>query len=170
MKKIKEFIIEKLKINKSINNSFDPDNLNNDNEVIYSDLDDKFTMKSYNDFMDKVNNELNKKYEGFIVCKYNPLSWLKDKNNKEVEDTIYNYSNKLSSIFNILITDKYDNCEIKLVKGHLEVTCVNSKSKETYYIYACTKDTYNKVEEYFKGDEIDIDFLFIENNIIPIEL
>ena len=172
MKQIKEFIIEKLKINKSINNNYNPDDLNNDNKIIYSDLDNNFTAKSYNDFVDKIDKEINEKYDGFIVCRYKPLSWLKDKDNKKFEDTIYDYSDLLSNIRERIVNVENDAYEIKLVSGHLEFDCINSGLRSTYYIYACSKDTYDKVEEYFDGsNEInDLKFLFIENNIIPIEL
>ena len=170
MKQLKEYIQEKLHVGK-YQNKYNPDDLNGDNELIYSDMDDEDTeADSYNDFIDTI-DRLNKNYIGFIVCRFDSLSKIQG-NTKLYEKTINDYSDDLTEIKDRIITGKDLGYEVRLSHGHLEFDCVNSGSRATYYVYALEGAAYNDIEEWFNGDlENDkLDFLYKEGNILAIEL
>ena len=101
MKTLNNYIIEKFKIN--ANNSkgaskYNPDDLNGDDALIYSDMnnEDDDEGDSYNDFIDTMES-INNNYTHFIVCKFNSLSKIEGKTNI-YEKTINDYSDDLDNI------------------------------------------------------------------------
>ena len=189
MKKINNFILEKLKISKTsfmleklkINSKskicgYGVDRLNDIKTVLYSDIDNEKKDEDdvaveYNDFIDTIEN-IDGEYPGFIVSRYNSLEKIKGKDNKVFIKTVNDYSNNLSEIKDRIITGKDLGYEVRLAYGHLEFDCINSGSRATYYVYALSHEAYSWVELWFEGDEgfQDLNFLYEEGNIIPIEI
>ena len=166
MKIINVYLQEKLIINKDSKKSkFNPDFLNNKQEKLYSD-----NNEDYPDNWEDCQYELDtidKKYEGFVVCKFNSLS-----KSKNLEKDVNDYSDTLENITERIITGKDMGYEIHLNNGHLEYHCLNSGSRAIYYIYALSNQGYLLIEQWFDGDDEvqNLDFLFDENNIIEITL
>lgn len=170
MKQLKEYITEKLHVGK-YQNKYNPDDLNGDDTLIYSDMDNEDDeADSYNDFIDTIES-INKNYTGFIVCRFDSLSKIEGKTNL-YEKTINDYSDDLTEIKDRIITGKDLGYEVRVSHGHIEIDCVNSGSRATYYIYALNDKAYEDIEYWFDGDlENDkLDFLYQKGNIIPIEL
>ena len=173
MKQITNYIIEKFKINsKNAKDiiTFNPDDLNNDNQTLY-DSEDQGEEEGDNevfweDFLEEV-KQLNKKYWYYIAFKYHSMS-----KSKNYEKDILDYSEGLKDIIDSIITGKDLGYKVKLVGGHLEIDCINSGHRATYYIYALSQETYETLEAFFAGEEgIDnLNFLNNEKSILEIKL
>ena len=181
MKTLNNYIIEKFKIN--ANNSkgaskYNPDELNNENAVLY-DSEDEGEEDGDNDvfFDDMKNNldELDDKYQYFISLKFKPLSKIKDSNElfKSIHGLIPDDDSLKSMITDNIIDGRDLGYEVKLVGGHIEVHCINSGSRGIYYIYALNKDIYEKISDWYSNFEESnydpIHDLFIDGNIIELE-
>lgn len=164
MKHLNEFIIEKFKINKDIDIKFNPDSLNNDNTIIFDS--ESSEGETWEDCTDEI-KQINDKYYGFLVCKFIPLSKIKN-----YEKDINDYSDQLDQITDRILTGRDLGYQIKLVKGHLEYDCINSGSRATYYVYALSEEAYLAVEEWFNGDleTSELKSLFNEESILEITL
>jgi len=174
MKTLNNYIIEKFKINSHNSkgaSKYNPDDLNGDDTLIYSDMNNEDDEgDSYNDFIDTMES-INSNYTHFIVCKFNSLSKIEGKTNI-YEKTINDYSDDLNNIKGRIITGHDLGYEVRISHGHIEIDCVNSGSRATYYIYSLNDKSYEDIESWFDGDlENDkLDFLYQQGNIIPIEL
>jgi hypothetical protein len=71
-----------------------------------------------------------------------------------------------------IITGKDLGYEARMVNGHIEIDCINSGSRATYYIYAIKEDVIDEIDDWLDGDaEYDMwEFLVKKENIIPIEI
>ena len=173
MKQLTQYIQEKLKINsKSKINVYNPDFLNNIEEVIYDDEGDEHELDSKWNYCESELKRINKNYSGFIVAKWDPLSELEDFDNN------ISLSSDLEDIKDDIISGKDLGYEVRLSHGHLEIDCINSGSRATYYVYALKDTAYADVELYFdgegedeNGDPIDIKkILFTKGNILIITI
>ena len=173
MKTLNTFITEKILINKQTNIGFDPDNLECDdkfyeNAILYNsenNEDEDEDATEYEDFEHLMweTNDLN---EGFIVTKFESLS-----KTKNIEKVIKDCSDNLPKLIENIITGKDLGYEVRSVNGHLEIDCINSGSRGTYYIYALSQKGYQDINNWFYGnswgdeDNIDIKTLINDKNI-----
>lgn len=145
-------INEKLSINKYTITAYNPDALNGDNELLYS-------SESDDDNWEDVKEELNyleDKYYGFLVTQFKQLSEITA---KQLERTLYRNSRQLiEDIIDEIVNGKDLGYEIKLICGHLEIDCLNSGSRATYYVYAFDNDeNYSKMIDWAGNDLSDED-------------
>lgn len=145
-------INEKLSINKDTITAYNPDALNGDNELLYS-------SESDDDNWEDVKEELNyleDKYYGFLVTQFKQLSEITA---KQLERTLYRNSRQLiEDIIDEIVNGKDLGYEIKLICGHLEIDCLNSGSRATYYVYAFDDDeNYKKMIDWAGNDLSDED-------------
>lgn len=145
-------INEKLSINKDTITAYNPDALNGDNELLYS-------SESDDDDWEDVKEELNyleDKYCGFLVTQFKSLSEIKV---EQLERTLYRNSRQLiEDIIDEIINGKDLGYEIKLICGHLEIDCLNSGSRATYYVYAFDDgENYEKMVDWAGNDLSDED-------------
>lgn len=174
MKQLKEIIFEKLKINKNSKSIHNVDDLTNDDITLYDDqeCDDEDMQDMQWDYCQNILNEINKKFDGFVVCRWKSLT-----KSTDLEKSINDYSADLDCIKERIITGKDLGYEVKIVKGHLEFYCVNSGSRATFYVYALSNKGYELIKQYFDEPEsLDVDstedklkFLFDDGIILPIE-
>jgi hypothetical protein len=171
MKQIVEFIQEKLQITKDSKiGAYNPDNLNAENDLLYDSEDEDDV--AYDDFMDELDT-INKEFNGFVVCKWSPLSKIKD-----FDKYINDWSDDLEEISKRIMDGRDLGYEVRLVGGHLEFDCINSGSRATYYVYALNDEAAEKIEEWFdtpesldgNEDKDKLKFLFQKGNILPIEI
>ena len=176
MKNLKDIIFEKLKINSNskVRNSFDPERLTNQRFTLYdsqsyeNDNDEAVDWKDCEDALMSYDDQVN----GFFVCQYEPISKIKN-----FANSIYHINDDLLSIREKIITGNDLGYEIRYEYGHLEIDCINSGSRATYYIYGLSQEAYEKMITWWESpdelegetDEEKLDFLFEEGNIIPIE-
>ena len=176
MKNLKDIIIEKLKINSNskVDNKFDPERLTDHRFVLYDSQsyenedeeasewnDCSQTLRTYDD-----------QANGFFICQYEPISKIKN-----FEKSIYQICNDLILCRDKVISGHDLGYEIRYEYGHLEIDCINSGSRATYYIYALSENAYDKMITWWESpdelegdtDEEKLAFLFDEGNIIPIE-
>lgn len=179
MENLSNFITEKLQINSKIKSKNDDlDYLTDDDFVLWNSDDN--SGDEYIDYIDDLYNEIEHKYDYFIYTRFDSLSTLFDKyynKNKNINTLIDNidYNEYFKKITQKIITGRDYGYEIKLVRGHIEIDCINSGSCGTYYIYAITYKGYIDVDDWFTDgcdDEAQKDFLYsiIKENIVPIEL
>ena len=169
-------ILEKLIINKNTEHHYNPDDLNNDDIDIFDttewDGDDEIGADKYQQALDDIYDVWEKlKAKGaFAVYRYN-LSHMKEKNLKIDSTTRCEYDSDVADLIDELITWKDYEYVIRLRHGHIELDCINSGSRTTWYIYALTEDAFTHVEDYFAGEDYikDLDFLYKEGTIIEIE-
>lgn len=145
-------INEKLSINKDTITAYNPDALNGDNELLYS-------SESDDDNWEDVKEELNyleDKYYGFLVTQFKQLSEITA---KQLERTLYRNSRQLiEDIIDEIVNGKDLGYEIKLICGHLEIDCLNSGSRATYYVYAFDdEENYSKMVDWAGNDLSDED-------------
>ena len=169
------FMLEKLKINSKskVNNNFDPERLTDQRFTLYdsqsyeNEDDEAIDWKDCEDSLMSYNDQA----AGFIACD-NPISKIKN-----FEKSIYHINDYLLSICVKIITGKDLGYEIRYEYGHLEIDCINSGSRATYYIYGLSEEAFDKIEQWWNDpdelegdtDEEKLAFLFKEGNIIPIE-
>lgn len=174
MKKLNEYIIEKFKINSKNAKElikFNPDDLNNDKEIMY-DSEDQGEEEGDNDifwrdFLEEI-EQINKEYDGFVVFKFKKMS-----ESKDYEKDMLDYSTDLKDlIISQIITGKDYGYKARLDGGHIEIDCINSGSRSTYYIYALSQEAYETLESFFAGEEgiETLNFLNSEKSIIEIKL
>ena len=149
-------INEKLVLtNKSkIGKPYNPDELNVDEEeVLYSDMDEENSETEWDSCKEDL-KYLEDKYYGFLVTQFKSLS---DINVNELERTLYRNSRQLiDDIIDEIVNGKDLGSEISLVGGHLEIDCINSGSRGTYYVYAFDDDeNYKKMIDWAGNDLSD---------------
>lgn len=169
MKQLNNFIIEKLKINKDIKvNNYNPDELNNQNELFYDSEDTSLVEES-----DYIIDDINNNAEGFFCCRYDSLSKIYGKSEKVFEDTLYEICVDLHDMFEKVITGKDAGYEGRIKGGHIEIDCINSGSRSTYYIYSINKRGYDELCAWFEAgwEEVEsLDFLYEEGTIEEIKI
>ena len=177
MKQLNSFINEKLKINsKSKIGGYDPDMLNDELYILYDDTNDSENDEVYwEDALDEL-KQINDKYDGFVVCRWESLTEIKNKK-RHLDQYVNDYSDDLELIQNRIITGRDYGYRIRLVYGHLEFECINSGSSATYYVYALNDKAYEKIEEWFdtpesldNEDDLNLKFLYEKGNILAIEI
>ncbi len=169
MKNINNFILEKLNLSKT-KNIVDLDDLNGDKIVLYDSTadfeeedDESYMWDDCNEELSRINNE----YSGFIAFKFNSIMKSKeiaDKKHQDVEP--YEVQEVLTDITERIMDGKDAGYAVRLVGGHMEIDCINSGNRSTYYIYALTSEGYDRVSSYWEGDEEEpnIDFLYTDEN------
>ena len=169
MKELNQYLIEAL-INKNtkINHIIDVDNLINDNFILYDDSEEPDDI-AWEDCKREFKT-INKKYDYFLLCKHTPIMKWKNPNN-----IVIAVSDDLERLYHKVITGRDYGYAVRMVHGHIEIDCINSGSRVTYYIYAISENAYNKIDEWEWGDidPEDFDFTFLykeEGNVIPIEI
>ncbi len=180
MKNLSQYLIEKLHVSK-YQDKYNPDELDSDTYILYDSQSYENEEEEEIEWEDCLNtlNEINKKYDNFIVCKFDSLGYLmKTNNHKKIENVLNDYSDDLNEIKKRIITGHDLGYTVRLKGGHIEIDCVNSGSRATYYVYAINNEIYEKVEEWFDTPEsLDGDddyekltFLFEKGNILSIEI
>ena len=151
-------INEKLVLtNKSkIGKPYNPDELNDDNdeaEILYSDMEEDNAEDEWDCFKEDM-KYLEDKYYGFLVTQFTSLSNITV---KELERKLWRNSCQLiDDIINEIVNGKDLGYEISLVGGHLEIDCINSGSRGTYYVYAFDNDeSYRKMIDWAGNDISD---------------
>ena len=176
MYKLTTYIQEKLKINSNskVDNKFDPERLTDHRFVLY----DSQSYENENEEASEWNDcgqtlrTYDGQADGFFICQYEPISKIKN-----FEKSIYHIGNDLIVCRDKVISGHDLGYEIRYEYGHLEIDCINSGSRSTYYIYALSKNGYDKITTWWVSpdelegntDEEKLAFLFEEGNIIPIE-
>jgi hypothetical protein len=151
-------INEKLVLtNKSkIGKPYNPDELNDDNdepEILYSDMEEDNADDEWDCFKEDM-KYLEDKYYGFLVTQFTSLSNITV---KELERKLWRNSRQLiDDIIDEIVNGKAMGYEISLVGGHLEIDCINSGSRGTYYVYAFDNDeNYIKMIDWAGNDISD---------------
>ena len=151
-------INEKLVLtNKSkIGKPYNPDELNDDNdeaEILYSDMEEDNAEDEWDCFKEDM-KYLEDKYYGFLVTQFTSLSNITV---KELERKLWRNSRQLiDDIIDEIVNGKDLGYEISLVGGHLEIDCINSGSRGTYYVYAFDNDeNYIKMIDWAGNDISD---------------
>jgi hypothetical protein len=151
-------INEKLVLtNKSkIGKPYNPDELNDDNdepEILYSDMEEDNADDEWDCFKEDM-KYLEDKYYGFLVTQFTSLSNITV---KELERKLWRNSRQLiADIIDEIVNGKAMGYEISLVGGHLEIDCINSGSRGTYYVYAFDNDeNYIKMIDWAGNDISD---------------
>ena len=171
MKDIHKFIQEKLIINKDTECHYDPNDLNNTSEILFNtsdDDDDDLGAEEYDSTINHVADlfEKNKAYGAFAIYDYT-LTELKEKNINNIDYELNRNSDKLiDKLFNW----RDQGYELRLHHGHIELDCINSGSRATWYIYGLSEDAYIHVEDYFDGEDYvkNLDFLYKPEMIVEI--
>lgn len=175
MKPLILYVFEKLKINSNskVDNKFDPERLDDHRFVLYDSQSYENEDEEAIDWEDceELLKEYNNHVYGFIVCN-EPISKIKNYN----KNIIMNDQDLLFIRENI-ISGKDLGYEIRYEYGHIEIDCINSGSRATYYIYGLSEEAYEKIVNWFDNpdelegdtDEEKLDFLFKEGNILAIE-
>lgn len=148
-------INEKLIINKNTIAAYSPDELNNDEEVLYSDMEEDNSENEWDNVKEDL-KYLDDKYYGFLVTQFKRLSEIKV---EQLERTLYRNSRQLiDDIIDEIVNGKDLGYEITLVNGHLEIDCINSGSRGTYYVYAIDdEENYSKMVDWAGNDLSDED-------------
>jgi hypothetical protein len=151
-------INEKLVLtNKSkIGKPYNPDELNDDNdepEMLYSDMEEDNADDEWDCFKEDM-KYLEDKYYGFLVTQFTSLSNITV---KELERKLWRNSRQLiDDIIDEIVNGKAMGYEISLVGGHIEIDCINSGSRGTYYVYAFDNDeNYIKMIDWAGNDISD---------------
>lgn len=176
MKSLKQSIKEALKINsksKVIKTDY-PEYLTNESYTMYnSENDDDY---DYKDFLDNI-KIVEDEYKGIIITQFEPLIKIKTNFDFKVWRMITGkYADQYNQITKVIdteiITGKDLGYEARMVNGHIEIDCINSGSRATYYIYAIKEDVIDEIDDWLDGDaEYDMwEFLVKKENIIPIEI
>ena len=163
MKRINNYIIEKLKINKDSKSkdSKNADHLNDDDIVIYSEI---IEGGKSPDYLNKVFRKFDDEYAGFISYKNKKLSEIKN-----VKDlNIYEYGSYISDI-KTNINNNHDYISVKLVGGHIEFTAstyINGSGYDVFYIYALKENAFNQIRKFYENtNKSSLEFLFDYKNI-----
>ena len=142
----------------------DVDHLTKDNFLLY-DSEDEINPEEYPDELTYIDRH----YSYFVLCKFESFM------NLTKEDYILDLNQSLAALIRKVMTGKDLGYEIRLQYGHLEIDCINSGSRATYYIYAISEEFYDKLTDWFWQD-IDLDLKEIKNigtqeeKIIPMEI
>ena len=167
MKSFKQFINEKILIDKTSKYSYNPDYLpRHSSEMWYSEDEESY----YEDFIEDI-NYLENKYEHFICFRFYPISKC---NVKNLTDRLMEYDISLQTfIESDIITGDDLGYEVRLKDGHIEIDAINSGSRGTYYIYACSDTLFEYIKDLYEDDEGEPEelykLLFTEGEILPIE-
>ena len=167
MKKINTYIIEKLKkLNRSSTFKYNPNDLNNDNIILYSDCGDEDEQDTTWHQCKYKLDAINDAYDGFIAFKLKPLSETDLTNDYCLKDL----STDLEDLVNEYITGNDAGYEVRLNGGHLEIDCINSGSRMTYYIYALDQENYDLVSDWYQGENEPKDLTFLLNEDVIQEI
>ena len=167
MKSFKQFINEKILINKTSQYSYNPDYLPGHSSEMWDSEDEE---SYYEDFIEDI-NYLENKYEHFICFRFYPISKC---NVKNLTDRLMEYDISLQTfIESDIITGDDLGYEVRLKDGHIEIDAINSGSRGTYYIYACSDKVFEYIKDLYEDDEGEPEelykLLFTEGEILPIE-
>ena len=175
MKSINLYISEKLIINKNTKVSFNPDELNGDEELLYSssDYEDEDDDNIAWEDCDNEISSIDRKFDYFLMTRFNSLS-----ESKDLEKDLYAYApcqenGDLHDLINDDVITKSQGLDIRLKGGHIEVDAINSGSRATYYIYALSHEAYDEISAWYEGEEEEVpslDFLFKPESILEIKL
>lgn len=167
MKKLNIYILEKLKINKSSQYKFNPDDIEGgSNRLIYSDVDSENAEETEGDEMWTCMDVINDNHDGgFIAFQFDSIS---DSDN--FNKSAYDLNQSLTKILEKIIDGKDLGYEVRTKDGHLEVDCINSGSRGTYYIYALSLEGYKIADDALDEDDDKRNWywLFDEKNFEPI--
>ena len=175
MKNFKDIILEKLILNKSVKSIYNPDHLNNNKSVLYSDRwdfdedeDRDVSWESCQMDLNRIDDFVYKQHGGFMSFKYNSLS-----KSKDIENDIQDVDNDLDNFIDKIITGKDYGYEVRVQNGHIEIDCINSGSHATYYIYALDSSAWDHLDAYWnRGDEDikSLSFLYAKGSILEIKI
>lgn len=175
MNPISQYISEKLLINKNIKIQFNPDELNGDEELLYSssDYEDEDDNSIAWEDCDNEISSIDKKFDYFLMTRFNSLS-----ESKDLEKDLYAYApchenGDLHDLINDDAITKSQGLDIRLKGGHIELDAINSGSRATYYIYALSHEAYDEISAWYEGGEEEVpslDFLFKPESILEIKL
>ena len=181
MKALNTYINEKLVLSKDTfkGPEYNPDSLSDEYIILYSTEDDENDDEEgydyFDDFIDQI-VEADKNYDGYVVFN-SSLSDIKNKyeknNIQDIKDNdIVNRYVYLEQAIKKYVNGNDLGNEVRLAYGHIEIDCINSGSRATYYIYAISPDISSDVEEWFEGsEEINLyNILYTEGNIEKIEI
>ena len=172
MKQLNIYISEKLKIDKDSKSKFNPDFLEggNKNRLIYSDVDNENAEidNTENDASDDLWTNFdvindNIRDGAFLTFQFDSISDAKDKHK-----AAYDVDNSLTRTLERIIDGKDLGYEVRIKDGHLEVDCINSGSRGTYYIYGLTKKGYEELDEWCNDNSLPNDCLYDETNFVAI--
>ena len=166
MKKLNTYILEKLKINKSVQYKFNPDYIEGgSNRLIYSDVDSENAEETDGDQMWSCMDVINDNHSGFIIFQFDSIS-----DSKNLNKSVYDYNQSLTKMLFKIIDGKDLGYEVRTKDGHLEVDCINSGSRGTYYIYALSSEGYQIADDVLDEDDNKRNWawLFDEKNFEPI--
>ena len=177
MKELNQYLIEAL-INKNskIQEIIDVDNLIDNENYLYNDEDMNLSEYGNRLAWDECNDCLEyftDTYKYFLTTEFISLMKIKNNYNK----SIFGIHDDLLEIKNKIITGKDLGYSIKLFHGHIEIDCINSGSRATYYIYALSEEAYDKMNlwenepDKLEGntDKEKLSFLYKKGNIIHID-
>ena len=167
MKSLKQFINEKILINKTSKYSYNPDYLSSHSSEMWDSEDED---SYYENFIEDI-NYLEEKYDHFICFRFYSIS---ECNVKNLTDRLIEYDLDLQTLIEKrIITGNDLGYEVRLKDGHIEVDAINSGSRGTYYIYACSDEVFEYIRDFYELDEGESEelykLLFTEGEILPIE-
>ena len=154
MKKLNQFIKEGLKVStkSKIKDSYDPDYLDEgQKEMLYDDTDyedEDEQNVAWND-CNRILIKIDKDIDGFLLMK-NFIS--KSKNIENDYKDIFKY---LEDCKDEVVTGNDYGYAFRLNNGHLEIDCINSGSRGTYYIYGLSKEGYELIDDWQQGEVED---------------
>ena len=168
MKKLDNYILEALiKKDTKIGTNIDVDHLIKDNFTLYDDTDPDCDDQDWEDCKNNF-DEIDSKYDFFLCCRDQSLMKLKNYNN------IKNVTVNLDGIIRTVITGNDYGYAVRMSYGHIEIDCINSGSRRTYYVYAISEKAYDEIDSYLWGDmdesDFDISFIYNEKDVIPIKI
>lgn len=174
MKEIHKFIQEKLIINKDTDCHYDPNDLNNESEELFDtssyEDDNDLGAEEYDSIINHVADlfEKNKAYGAFAI-RGHTLTELKEKN-IDVNRIKYELNRNSDELIDKLFTWKDQGYKLRLHHGHIELDCINSGSRVTWYIYGLAEDAFIHVEDYFDGEDYvkNLDFLYKPEMVVEI--
>lgn len=142
MNKLQQYIQEKLKITSKtkINSKIDVDEMNRQ-EICLSDMKQN-KGKFLQDILRFVENNLS--YKGFLLSRYKELSeYIKEENSQNIA-----YHMSLEMLLEDIREDMSSMNEVWIEYGRIFIKEKTGR-KRKYYIYALSKEGYNKCEEVF---------------------
>lgn len=161
MKNFNQYIIEKIKLSKD--RFYNPDDLNDDDEILYSDV--RNEEYDWHDFYRGI-KYINNFFSTYLITRFVPI------NNMKNMDNDLDIGSYIEEIINEIV-GRDQGYEIRLSKGHLEIDCINKgPNRATYYIYGCNEEFGERVEAWATGDITNEEFealIKTPGNIIPIE-
>ena len=173
MKTINKFILERLKINKNDEIKFNPDTLCHQTIILYDDTeindeDKDIEWENCESDLKHIDDKiygLKEGQGGFVCFRFKSIS----KSNNIDNDLLCYNVDLLELINEEIITGKDYGYIVRVTNGHIEIDCLNSGNRATYYIYGLSYEGFNIVDDYF-NDDTDLNTLikalYNKDNII----